>query len=232
MAASAVLYLALLLHANLRADPPKVATPDRVTGVVCEFITVKAATDGPSVKFVAIDPGLNVFPSELLANPKVTVVSACKAGTYRLMCYTGNEHGPSDPTTTLVVVVDPVPPVPPTPVPPDPGPTPPGPVTPSALFVVVVEETAQAAATRGAFFTDPALSARLKDKGHKPRVVDKDVKNAAGQTPPDVKPYIDRAAGKTLPVMYLVDPTGKVRYEGVVPKTSAEFISLLESVGG
>jgi hypothetical protein len=73
------------------------------------------------VKFAAVDPGLSVFPAELLATRKATVVTG-PAGKYRVFCYTSIGNKPSDPAIITVVIGDG------SPVPPQPGPVvPPGP---------------------------------------------------------------------------------------------------------
>src|SRR5687768_5605980 len=79
------------------AAQPSIKAPAKVTGAVGEFVTVQVETEGPAVQFVALDAGLNVFPANLLANPKATVVTAAKPGSYRLLAYTGSEKGPSKP---------------------------------------------------------------------------------------------------------------------------------------
>ena len=115
---------------------------------------------------------------------------------------------------------------------PMPGPAP-VPVTASKLFIVIVEETSDAAATRGAVFADAALSARMRDKGHVWRVVDKDVVGPDRLTPPeDVKRFLALAKGKALPQVYLVDDKGKTRYAGPTPATAVELLALLAQWGG
>ena len=123
------------------------------------------------------------------------------------------------------------------PQPPQPGPGPaptptPGPTTPTKLTVVVVEETADAVATRGALFSDPALNARMKAKGHGFRVVDKDVVGPDGKPPADIKRFLDRASGKALPQLFLVDEQGKARFAGDMAKTAAELLDLITRFGG
>lgn len=102
------------------AAPPTLTLPAEVTGEVAAFVTVKAtvAGDVKGVKYVPIDAGLSVFPSDLLSDKTVTVVVASKAGRYRVLAYSGNADGPSEPAITTVVIggakpVDP-PPVSPT----------------------------------------------------------------------------------------------------------------------
>lgn len=111
--------------------------PAEVRGEVAAFITVVAETDGKSVKFVPLDAGLSVFPAGLLANPKATVVTSARPGSYRLLSYTAKGDVPSEPQTTLVVIGgQPIPPKPPEPF----VPVPPAPddVTKDPLFDALV----------------------------------------------------------------------------------------------
>jgi len=113
----------LLAAAVATAAPPVVTVPAEVAGDVSAFVVVKAEVkDGKSAKFVPIDSGLSVFPSGLLSDPMVTVVVGQKPGRYRILCYSGNADGPSEPVVVTVViggggppVVDPVKPDPPKP---------------------------------------------------------------------------------------------------------------------
>jgi hypothetical protein len=106
-----------------QAAPPVVTVPQEVTGDVGSFVAVRATvTDAKIVKFVPVDAGLNVFPADLLADKTATVVTAGKNGRYRILCYSGNADGPSEPVVVTVViggggppVVDPVKPDPPKP---------------------------------------------------------------------------------------------------------------------
>ncbi len=46
-------------------------------GEVGAFVPVRTAvTDAKAVKFVSLDPGLNLFPADLLADKTATVVTA------------------------------------------------------------------------------------------------------------------------------------------------------------
>lgn len=123
------------------------------------------------------------------------------------------------------VVEVPKAPAPPTP-PPNPQPQ------PTRFFVVVVEETGQAAGTRGAMLQDAALAQRFKDQGHRWRVVDKDVVGPDGRPPADVKPFLDAAAGVALPQLFLIAPDGSVRYKGDRPATAAALLDLIKRYGG
>ncbi len=108
------------------SQQPEVLLPDTVKADVGAFIPVTAQTKGEVVRFVALDPGLNVFPANLLSDKKSTVVVATKSGKYRLLAYSSVNNVPTSPAFTTVVVGD-VPGPGPNPVPP-PGPGPnPGP---------------------------------------------------------------------------------------------------------
>jgi hypothetical protein len=126
-------------------------------------------------------------------------------------------------------------PAPPTPTPPDPVPVPPeppAPVAPQKLVVVIVEETADAVATRGAFLSDKTLDSFMKAKGHKWRVIDRNVTGADGKPPADVVRFLDDAKAKALPMLYLVNPAGKTVYSGPAAKTAGELVDLLKKWGG
>lgn len=134
---------ALLLAAVLsQAAPPVVTVPAEVAGEVAAFVVVKAdVKDGKSAKFVAVDPGLSVFPAGLLADPYVTVVVGQKAGRYRIICYSGNADGPSDPVTVTVVIGGARPSDPPVVTPPD---KPSDPPTPADVYYFAVVRPDQA----------------------------------------------------------------------------------------
>ena len=95
----------MLSAALATAAPPVVTVPPEVSGEVAAFVVVKAEVkEAKAVKFVPLDGGLSVFPSGLLADPTVTVVVAQKSGRYRILCYSGNADGPSEPVTVTVVI--------------------------------------------------------------------------------------------------------------------------------
>lgn len=116
----AAAFLLTVFVASATAGPPVVTVAGEVSGDVGAFVAIRASvTDAKAVKFVALDQGLNVFPPGLLADKTATVVSSGKAGRYRVLCYSGNAEGPSEPVVVAVViggvpppVVDPVKPDP------------------------------------------------------------------------------------------------------------------------
>jgi hypothetical protein len=117
---------------------------------------------------------------------------------------------------------------------PPPDPKPPDPPAPTGVvkYVVVVEETGQAAANRGAFFADAKLHSRLKERGVLWRAVDRDAKDASGQTPADIRRFIDDAKAKSLPQVYLLDKDGRTLYSGNLTEDPARLLLLLEKYGG
>jgi hypothetical protein len=141
---SLALISASLCPAALLAAPPTLTLPAEVKGDVGAYVTVPATTTGKTVQWLVLDPGLNLFPIELLKDSKTAVVSSSRKGRYRLLAYTAAADEASAPAVTTVNIGDaPAP----TPVPPEPPPTPPTPVDPSpfpaaGLRVLIVEETA------------------------------------------------------------------------------------------
>lgn len=99
--------------------------------------------------------------------------------------------------------------------------------------VVIVEETSDAANNRGAMLTNKALATHMSAKGHTFRVVDKDVKDAFGNVPADLKPVIDDAAKKGYPQVYLMDRASKLpTLQFAAPLTATELLKLLTDNGG
>lgn len=93
-----------LLASLATAAPPTLTAPPEVKGDVSAFVVVKATAAGAKwVKYVPLDSGLSVFPSDLLADKTVTVVVAAKAGRYRVLAYTGTDEGGAEAVTVLVI---------------------------------------------------------------------------------------------------------------------------------
>lgn len=125
---------------------------------------------------------------------------------------------------TLDVSVGPGPQPPPKPTP-DPTPT------PVALWgFVIVEETADAVAARGALLADHTLSTLMKSKGYHWRIVDKDVVGADGKPPADVLPCLNAAKGKVLPQVFLIDIKGNIATQAALPN-AAGLVDLLNKWG-
>lgn len=118
--------LALLLAQDLKL-------PAEVTAQPGTFVSLIAETKGEVVKFQAIDPGVSLFPAELLANRKSTVAVAMAAGRYRVLAWSAIDGKPTDAVQVTLVVgggPGPVPPPAPPPAPPPPAPPPPAPPAP------------------------------------------------------------------------------------------------------
>jgi hypothetical protein len=170
------------------------------------------------------------FVDELRSLQKDTlrlIILPTKAGVYRIVLWDGPKVEDS-----AVLVIDatggkPVPPPDP-----QPEPTPDPPVKDRKLFVVLIEESADAVAGRGAMLSDKALSDRFKEKGHKWRVADKDVVGPSGQPPADLKRFLDAAKGKPLPQLFLVDEAGVILKQLNAPKTAADLLAEMRKVGG
>jgi len=130
---SLILTLSLLFA---QSPKPELLLPDTIPAQVGVFVTITAVTPGEVVKFITLDPGLSVFPSNLLSDKKSTVVVAIKEGRYRILAYTSINNQPSNPAFTTLIVGD-VGPMPPAPPNPGPGPMPPtpNPPQPDDLFL-------------------------------------------------------------------------------------------------
>ena len=110
---------------------PTIQLPDAVQVEVGDFVTIRATTEGKTVRWVVMDRGLSAIPPELLANPKIFVGLAKAPGACRVLAYTAAGDVPSMPAICLVTVRQPGP-GPPGPGPPGPGPAPgPTPVPPA-----------------------------------------------------------------------------------------------------
>lgn len=95
----------------------RVELPAEIRGEVGSFIAVRPKTDGKLVRYYSLDSGLNSFPTELLSDATATVVTAPRAGRYRLLAYTALGDRPSDPVIVTIVVGGAAPPTPPVPTP-------------------------------------------------------------------------------------------------------------------
>lgn len=142
----AVLFLLLFAAPALGQS---VVLPKEVVGEPSEFIQIKAETTDKVVRWKVLDPGLNLFPVELLKDSKIAVVSARNPGRYRVLCVTAKGDVPSEFATTVVVV----------------GGTPVDPPSPNAkatslTFVVLSPTQATAMVTE-----DVAFRRLLKDNG-------------------------------------------------------------------
>lgn len=119
-----LVYVATVTQAQ--GVPEQVITvPVEVKGEPGEFLRIPADTKGKIVKWRVLDPGLNLFPVDLLKDTRVAVVTGVKAGKYRVWAWTAIGDSPSD-AVQCVVVIGQLPPGPG----PGPGPSPPPPIPP------------------------------------------------------------------------------------------------------
>jgi hypothetical protein len=102
------------------ADVPPPVVPSQVKGSVGDWIEVKAEAIG-QVRWHSPDKGLKLFPVHLLKDSKTAIVTAPKAGTYKLLCWTAKGDEPSPAAEVVTVIIDDSDPPPPDPTPPDTG---------------------------------------------------------------------------------------------------------------
>lgn len=115
----AAMGITLLLAGSALAVPPTLELPKEAAGDVAAFVQVPAKTTGKTVRWIALDTGLSVFPVDLLKDTKTAVVVASRPGRYRLMAITCAADEMSEPAICLIVIGD-APPGPDPPVPPGP----------------------------------------------------------------------------------------------------------------
>lgn len=231
-----VLSLACVLGLTCLALGGEVRVPETVRVKAGRMAQIIAVSDGP-VEYVNVWDTVDVF-REYDPDPKNFVyrVLSSEPGRYKIGFYSADGGKPSK-ASYCVVVVEGVTPVPPPvpPEPPGPGPVPPDPKPAPVIgkgWLICVEETEALAKNRGALFASKPLADYLKAKGWKFRVADRDVKDKDGATPKDLKPYIDRAAGKGYPQLYIVNEAGRVYHEGPLPATAAEILAIAKKAAG
>jgi hypothetical protein len=216
-------FLVLVWAGAARGAPPdlKLQGPEQPPAAG-RLAVVSAATTGRQVAWVLPD-GVD---SAADTTGRTVALVFPTPGTYRIVAITSLNDELAKAELTIRVAGGPGP-VPPAPQP-DPKPKPGA----KLWGVVVVEETADASATRAAFFLDAALSQHLRANHLKWRVADIHTTDKDGQPPKDLAPYLARAKGQTLPRVYAVTETGEMVFEGAVPATAGELVSLLKKLGG
>lgn len=199
----------------LAAAPGSVTLPAEVRGEVGAFVVIQAQTDGKAVRFVPLDAGLSVFPSELLNNRKVTVVVAAKPGKYRILAYSAAGDEPGEPAFTTVIIGNPQPEPPPVPPGPGPGPNPqPG----GAYYFLLIRADGPASPAFTQIVSDPAWN-KLRMKGHS--IKDKTVTEAAAAG-------VKLPNGTTLPVVV----TLQLSADGTTSKIVRPAIPLPDTAAG
>ncbi len=115
---------------------------------------------------------------------------------------------------------------------PDPQPDPkpdPKPV-PTKLWAVVIAETKDRTPAQAAVLASTKFRA-LFDGGYRDfDPLDKDGKERA--VPVDLKVYAERAKTMTKPVLFIVDDSGNVYYDGALPATVAKAETLVAEIRG
>lgn len=129
---------------------------------------------------------------------------------------------------SLIVDLDkPVPPDPkPNPNPPDPKPNP---NLGQIWGYVLIDESAEALATRGQWQID--VHTFCKANGLKWREADQNATNSKGEPPADIAKYMADAKTRGVARLYIVDINGKSFFEGQAG-SSAEVIAQLKKFGG
>lgn len=223
LVAAAVLWPSVLL-----AAPPELKlTPDKPTPKAGELVKVAAETTAKAIRWKVLGDCQSVQDSS-----GRSIVVVIRAGKVSVIAIAASESG--ELSEFAEVVFDDQVDAKPKPIPPSP-PTPPAPRVGVKLKAVTVYESSESSTVAEAMFGSKLLAARWKERGHLPPVIaDKDTLDpATGATPAKLKPFIDRAKGKTLPQLYLLDSvTGDVLYEGPLPTTEAAMLELLTKIGG
>ncbi len=232
--------LVCLLFASV-ASAQSVTLPPTVSGDPGAIYVKPLAYDADSIAWISLDRGASVTPIEFLSRWDICQVIAVKEGSYRIMALPVKTIGGKaifGPTSTCTVIVGngplpPIPPIPPIPPKPDPKPDPsPAPIPLAGFRVLFVYESSVASNTLAIVSAKPIqdyLAAKCVKDGQKSEwaVWDKDVKLD------NVKQHWKDAMARprtTLPWIIISD--GRQGYEGPLPKTVDETLTLLKKIGG
>jgi hypothetical protein len=210
-----------LLLAVAPAGDPGVKLPAEVHGPSGAFITVPADSTGPIVRWYALDPGLNLFPTALLKDTRVAVVTAAQPGRYRLLAWTAAGDQPSEAALCTVVIDGPVPPTPP------PGPNPPPPTPGLKLWVIVVKDNQSMQPATAAVLSSAVLWKAVEAKGHRWRVFDDDSPAVAQK---GYQRFVTEAGGP--PALLLLGPDGKKLAAVKLPADEAGVLAEIRKITG
>lgn len=215
------LVLTLLLPIAGQAAPPPLSVPAAVTAQPGQFLKVVATTPGKTVKWTVLDPGLALFPVELLADSHTAVVSGTTPGTYRLLAVTAAADEVSEPAICAVTIAGTAPN--PTPAPgPTPQPTPaPAPVSQAAWAILVVDNSARTAEV-GRLVGSPTLPGALGRHGVRMAVYDVHDPTVVGR---NYAPYVQEAGG--APALLILGQDGR-RLKSL--RLPADEVSLIKEV--
>lgn len=247
----------LITVAPQNGKAPKAGEPISLSGPEFELLTLTGVDAATAITWDVTEPSGGTPPVKLFEVGKSPVIGIragsvdpdrydpptspavavyAKGSGRAVVSAWGVQNGKPMKLATMLVNANTPPqpkPIPPGPLPnPNPSPNPPSPVVSQPLFVVIIEETADAVATRGSMFADPTLSAAMKAKGDKWRVADKDVVGPDGKQPADIARFLNDAKGKGYPQVYLVGQKGETVYGGPLPTKPADLLSLITQYGG
>lgn len=218
----------LVVSPPLWANPPEagplVRIPKALAGKVGDLIEIKAESGAELVTWDVSDGGKLLYPRPYDPAHKSVSFHAAAPGTFAVVASIPNGKETRVDICLITISGDGKPE-------PKPDPAPPPHSSPVG-FVVIIEETGEGVATRGALLADAALQARLKAKSIGWRVADKDVRGANGQPPADLVPYLDRAKGKKLPQVFLIGTDRTILHQGDLPSGAAGLVDLLGKYGG
>ena len=237
--------LATLFFACL-ATAQSVTLPAEVKGAVGSWVIVAPEKiDGGKPRW-RIDPGLQevrldlLLPPEQLAQLRGKVVTANRPGRYKLEAWNAKADAASEISTCWVVIGEPGPmppePKPPEPKPPEPKPPDVAPIPLDGFRVLIVHESADnLTPAQKAILTAQAVRQYLNAKCVKGpdgvtgewRIWDKDI-DASG----DAKHWQDALKRPRTGTPWIVISTGRAGFEGPLPTTVAETLTLLKKWGG
>ncbi len=185
------------------------------------------------VKWFVSSEDADLIPSE---SGKYAIFSSTVPGVYRVVAYTSDEKGPSEPAICQVVVAGPAP-VPPGPLPPGPGPTPPTP-TPAPIpgpgFKCLILYDVAASPKLPPAQLSVLYSTPLRDYMSSQASSTAGWKNwrvwDASVTPDESEPQIFRDALKRPhPILpWIVVSNATTGWEGPLPATVADTMTLLK----
>lgn len=227
-----VTITALPVHAQTVKLPPEVKGQPGL-------ILVEAETDCTEVLWVVPpNSGLQIIPSRLLKDTKTAACVALYPGRYPIQAIVAKGDKPAYAVTT--VVVGDAPPIPPDPGPKPPDPKPPDPPSPSAPIqaegfkvMMFYEEQKPIPAGQHSIiygktvreYLDKKCAPEGKLKGY--WIVDQNT-DLSGLA----KHWQDAAKHPRTSVPWVIVSNGKTGYEGPMPATVAEMMTLLEKYGG
>ncbi len=228
------LFLALVGALTAAGQEPTMTVPPEIKIKAGTLTALTLETTAVSVLWVCTDPKAQFADSKFLADKKGALVIAPK-GSYTVVVIAIGPMGQHRREVTTLVAEegkdegpgDLIPPAKP-------------PVIPKVaqkLRVVVVETDAASTTAQQNNFNSGKLSALFLEKGHRPLVIDKGLKE---RPPPDFSAeklanhvtYIDAAAGKKLPWLFITPLAGgKALYAGPLP-ANEDLLKLLMELGG